>query len=120
MGASLAFAVQCAMSSAGWIVALADMPWIAASTSRRIAESLQAGAPIAAPRWQGRQGHPVGFSGLYRDELIRLGGDRGAKALLRQHHRELRLVDCDDPGILLDIDEPADLLRRLHHASDVD
>ena len=109
MGTSLAFGVRARPEATGWLVALADMPWIAPETIRRVADTLRLGAAMAAPVWQGRRGHPVGFSRAFGSELARLSGDVGAKALIQAHQGQLRLLDCGDPGVLRDIDTPADL-----------
>jgi molybdenum cofactor cytidylyltransferase len=111
MGHSLAHAVTRTRSAGGWIVALADMPFIAPDSIRRVAEALRDGADLAAPQYRGTRGHPVGFAAAYRDELARLTGDAGARALLQRDHRRIRVVEVDDPGVLRDIDTPEDLGR---------
>jgi len=67
------------------------------------------GATIAAPCWQGRRGHPVGFSQALGPELAALSGDEGAKILIQTYLEQLHIIDCDDSGILRDIDKPDDL-----------
>lgn len=109
MGASLAFGVQAAADAEGWLIALADMPWIRPATLAAVAAALRSGAPIAAPCWQGRRGHPVGFARQLGRELTALTGDAGAKAVIQAHLGRLHVIDCDDPGILRDIDKPDDL-----------
>ena len=111
MGASLAHAIRTERSAGGWVVALADMPRIKSDTIKRIAEALAGGAAVAAPRYQGERGHPVGFSARFGNELAALGGDSGARALLERHRDAITLLECDDPGVLLDIDRRADLER---------
>jgi molybdenum cofactor cytidylyltransferase len=111
MGASLAHAIRTERNAQGWVVALADMPRIRPETVRRIAEAVAGGAAIVAPSYQGGRGHPVGFAGRYGDELAALGGDSGARALLERHRDAITLLECDDPGTLLDIDRRADLER---------
>ncbi len=109
MGASLACAVRATPNAAGWIVALADMPWILPSTIARVAAAIRYGAPVAAPFHDGRRGHPVGFArGCYED-LAALGGDEGAKSVVAAHRDRLVRIDVDDPGILRDVDTPQDL-----------
>jgi molybdenum cofactor cytidylyltransferase len=105
MGASLAAGVAATADASGWLVALGDMPFIQPHTVARVVNELQSGARLAAPGYQGRRGHPVGFSVRYRDPLLRLSGDEGARNLLRHHAAELVLVDCGDPGVLRDIDQ---------------
>lgn len=109
MGASLACGVNSAPHVRGWLIALADMPFIRPETIGAVAGLLRAGAPLAAPRYQGRRGHPVGFSRAFLGDLTRLDGDRGASAVLAAHASKLQYVDCDDPGIVTDIDRRSDL-----------
>jgi molybdenum cofactor cytidylyltransferase len=107
MGASLAWGVRAAPLAAGWLIALADMPWIAPATIARVVEALRAGAPIAAPGWRGDRGHPVGLASGFYCELSALSGDEGAKAILARH--QVTLIAAEDPGVVRDIDTPADL-----------
>ena len=113
MGHTLAHGVSASRDAGGWIVALADMPRLKPSTIEAVASALREGATIAAPVYRGERGHPVGFSGLLREELAQLSGDTGAKAVLQRHAAEIRLIECDDPGVLLDIDRKSDLERTL-------
>src|SRR5688572_30607413 len=111
MGHSLAHGVNAAKDAPGWIVALADMPRVMPSTIRSIADAIRGGATIAAPAYRGERGHPVGFASSLRNELLALSGDSGARAVLERHRDAVRLIECDDPGIALDIDARADLGR---------
>jgi molybdenum cofactor cytidylyltransferase len=109
MGRSLAAAVRSAPEAAGWLVALADMPFIAPATCRAVAAALRDGAGLAAPFLGERRGHPVGFSRPWFEALSALQGDLGARGLLADQPAALVRVPCDDPGILIDIDTPAAL-----------
>lgn len=110
MGATLAAGVRATAESEGWIVALADMPWIASTTIEALARRLDGGASIVAPVYRGRRGHPVGFGAKYCEALSSLDGDVGARALLTSD--EVVSIEVDDAGILADVDTHADLLRR--------
>ncbi|HEX5392638.1 MAG TPA: nucleotidyltransferase family protein [Rhodocyclaceae bacterium] len=109
MGATLAAGVRTAFHAAGWVVALGDMPSIREETMRRVAAALRAGAPIAAPYFGGRRGHPVGFARQWREALVELDGDEGARALLLAHSESIVRLEVDDQGCLFDIDVPGDL-----------
>ena len=109
MGASLAAGIAAAGAADGYVVALADMPWVAPGTIRAIAEALRGGASIAAPRYRGKRGHPVGFGAAHRGELAALSSDVGARTIVEAHADALRLVDVDDAGTLADVDVPGDL-----------
>jgi molybdenum cofactor cytidylyltransferase len=109
MGASLACGVQAAIDAAGWIVALADMPWIRVDTISRVAAAVGQGAYIAAPFYEGARGHPVGFGAQCAAALTALRGDEGARRLIADSSASLTRIDVDDPGVLRDVDTPADL-----------
>jgi molybdenum cofactor cytidylyltransferase len=109
MSASLVFGVRARPEATGWLIALADMPWIAPTTIRKVADALRLGATIVAPTWQGRRGHPVGFSQVLGPKIAALSGDEGAKAVIQAYLGQLQLINCDDSGVLQDIDKPEDL-----------
>ncbi|MEP6997237.1 MAG: nucleotidyltransferase family protein [Betaproteobacteria bacterium] len=113
IGASLACAmreVQHRFPQAhGAIIALADMPWVSASTVQQVAAALRRGAVLVAPTHRGTRGHPVAIGARFFAELATLSGDEGAKQLLAAHRAELELIAVDDPGVLRDVDTPADL-----------
>lgn len=110
MGHSLAAGVRATAGASGWIVALADMPFIACASHQAVASGLRAGASLAASQYQGRRGHPVGFSSVWFAQLAALTGDQGARSILEQHRTELVVCPVDDPGVLRDIDRPADMV----------
>jgi molybdenum cofactor cytidylyltransferase len=112
MGASLACGVTATNDADAWVVALADMPWIAPATFRRVVHALQHGADIVAPVYRGARGHPVGFARRHVAALATLTGDAGARDLLRAEADAVTLIDVDDPGIVRDVDTPA----ALHNA----
>jgi molybdenum cofactor cytidylyltransferase len=109
MGASLATAVGASGAVAGWVIALADMPYIRPETIASVAASLCAGAAMIAPAYQGVRGHPVGLSAQFRGQLEALRGDEGARTILRQNTGLVQLIEVDDPGVCRDIDTPEDL-----------
>lgn len=109
MGRSLAYAVAAAKDAYGWVVALADMPYLKRDTIASVARWISDGAAIAAPEYQGRRGHPVGMTEWVREELLALRGDEGARKILQRHSGSIHLVQVDDPGVLKDIDTVNDL-----------
>ena len=113
MGASLACAARAAGERAGYLVALGDMPFIRPSSIAAVRDALAAGAPLAAPYWRARRGHPVGISGRFFDALLSSKGDEGAKQLLAANEKALVKVPVGDPGVVRDIDTPEDLLPPL-------
>jgi molybdenum cofactor cytidylyltransferase len=111
MGNSLACGVAATTEAHGWIIGLADMPWIQSTTLSKIITALRDGHPLVAPRYQNLRGHPVGFGREYLETLLNLQGDVGARSVLKKNKAQLHYLDVNDPGILLDVDTPADLMQ---------
>lgn len=109
LGHSLAQAVAQYPAQRGWLVALGDMPYGRPDTMQRIAEAIRPESLIV-PVYRGRRGHPRGIGSLHRDALLGLTGDRGAQQLFTQS--DVVELTVDDPGVLLDIDRPEDVLQR--------
>ena len=112
MGASLACGVRAANAAGGadaYLVALADMPFIRSSSIAAVRDALVAGAPLAAPYFRARRGHPVGIGAKYRADLEALQGDEGAKKIIAANETSLLKIPVGDPGVLRDIDTPGDL-----------
>lgn len=112
MGTSLAAGIRAARDADGWVIALADMPFVQSATISRIALALEQGADIAAPSCGGERGHPVGFARCFLDELLALKGDEGARRILGVHPGSITVIETEDRGVLRDIDVPADLAGR--------
>jgi molybdenum cofactor cytidylyltransferase len=113
MGASLACAVRAAGRAQGYLVALADMPFVRRSSIAAVRDALVAGAPLAAPYFRARRGHPVGICGSFFEELLKLEGDAGARQLLAANEARLRKIPVGDAGVVRDIDTPGDLTPPL-------
>ncbi|MDB5763025.1 MAG: MobA-related protein [Herminiimonas sp.] len=110
MGASLVHALSHHRDAAGWVIALADMPYVQPGTVDALIDALEHGADIAVPANLGRRGNPVAFSRAHLNNLLRLGGDQGARSLLTAF--PVVQVKVDDAGIHRDIDTAADLEHR--------
>ncbi|PKO39089.1 MAG: nucleotidyltransferase family protein [Betaproteobacteria bacterium HGW-Betaproteobacteria-6] len=109
MGHSLSAGVAASADAAGWLVALADMPYIQTASYRAALNAMQGGAALARPTHEGRPGHPVGFGVAYREALLALSGDQGGKAIVEANPATLVSCPVDDPGVLKDVDLPAQI-----------
>ena len=109
IGTSIACGVKASDSSDGWLFLPADMPFIKKSTTLEIVEALNAGNDIVSPHYKNKRGHPVGFSSRFRDKLMALDEDIGARDIITGNQDKLLLVDVYDEGITIDIDTPEEL-----------
>ena len=117
MADSLATAIRFSASfeaaNDGFVIALADMPYIQSATISAVAAKLSSGASIVIPTYNDQRGHPVAFAAKFRHELENLHGDEGARSIIKRHSEEVELLKCDDAGILADIDTQADLKNQI-------
>ena len=109
MGGSLAAAVIATAEADGWVVALADMPFIQSASITAVRRTLEAGASIAVPVCNERRGHPVGLSATWRAGLSSLEGDEGARRMIAANGDAVVQVAVEDAGILRDVDVVSDL-----------
>ncbi|OAM53013.1 hypothetical protein A7981_06170 [Methylovorus sp. MM2] len=109
MGLSLACGIQHTVNAEGWVIGLGDMPQIPSSVISKVRDGLIEGNAIVVPFCEGRRGHPIGLSSLYKPQLLMLDQDTGAKHLLEQNASFIKRIDVTDTGICADIDTPSDL-----------
>ena len=112
MGSSLALGINfVSEDSSGFLVAHADMPYVREKTVRSILERARTGSKIVAPVHKGVRGFPVYLRADCRDDLLpTLVGEVGARNYISQHEGDLELVEVDDPGAIIDIDRPEDVI----------
>ncbi len=93
----------------GVLVCLADHPLVTADTLRLLAEGhQQTPEAIVIPTFRGRRGHPTLFPLPVLAELATLPTLR---EVIRTRTDRIRLVELDDPGVIEDMDTPADYRR---------
>lgn len=93
----------------GVIVFLCDYPLVTAATvSSLIAGHENSPASIIIPCHGGRRGHPLLLPRTVLDELT---GDKILRDLVRSDPGRVVSLHLDDPGVLIDMDTPADYHR---------
>ena len=94
---------------------MADMPYIKKETLSLLANKLKEGVDIIAPVFEQQhvfeqqRGHPVGFNRTYKNELMELNKDVGARYIIKKHQQQLELLLTHDKGVIQDIDYPDDI-----------
>lgn len=107
LSVSLRAAMVAAQGMDGVFVFLGDMPRVPPQVAGQL-ERVLGDNYAAVPRCAGKSGHPVLLSARSFADIALLTGDAGAGRLLKARS-DVAFVDCDDPGILLDVDRPEDL-----------
>jgi xanthine dehydrogenase accessory factor len=122
MASSLRLGASVATSRGPLLIVLGDQPLVGAATLRALVRRHAAGgAKILVPTFQGVRGNPVLLDRSLVPELDSVRGDIGCRAIFPGHVADLVEVPVSDPGILIDVDTPADLARLEqalnHHGS---
>jgi molybdenum cofactor cytidylyltransferase len=80
------------------LIALGDQPGVPPEVIPALIEALkQPGKAIAVPRYADGLGNPVLFASSVFAELLALGGDRGARAVIERDPSRLAVVDVASP-----------------------
>lgn len=102
------------INASGMLIALADQPFVGAEIiNRLITGFISGGRGIVYPVYNGQRGHPVIFSNRYREELLRLEGDTGARRIIERHKDDILEIEVDSLMIHFDIDTQEDYLTSL-------
>lgn len=89
----------------GFLILLADMPYISSDTIQTVVAAGTTGELIVAPHYHGQRGFPVYLHKSCSKELIAtLTGDIGARDFIAKHQEQFLGVEVDDPGTVRDID----------------
>jgi molybdenum cofactor cytidylyltransferase len=112
MATSLVSGLQNTRQWQGWVICLADMPWIRQGTYRSIMRALTPSnivVPVINQGGKHQLGNPVAFGKDFRETLLALEGDHGARTVVHNNASAVVELDVKDHGILLDIDYPDDI-----------
>jgi molybdenum cofactor cytidylyltransferase len=90
-----------------WLLAPGDCPAVSAATVRRLLDV--PGEAIVVPTVAGRRGHPVRFPWRHAAGIFDLPPGSGIDAFVRA--QPVVELPVDDPGVLCDVDTPADYDR---------
>jgi CTP:molybdopterin cytidylyltransferase MocA len=87
-----------------------DHPAVEPATIDAVCRALAEGALVAVPTFDGRRGHPGGFSRALFPELHRAPPEAGARAVLAADPSRVVHV-AGGPGSVAGVDVPGDLAR---------
>lgn len=108
MGYAIADAVLASQDAEGWLIALADMPWVTSTLIQQLMANISSKNSVAAPRFQGQRGQPVAFGAAWGEKLQSLQGDVGARDLLKT--ADINWLDWHDDSIHRDVDSHRDIV----------
>jgi CTP:molybdopterin cytidylyltransferase MocA len=111
MGSSLRIGIAASsLHTSAYLISLADMPEIHTAIIANITDHFwRSGKGIAIPTIKQRRGHPVIISAKYREQLLQLRADIGAKNLINSNLGDVEFIPLEQPAIIFDVDQPEDL-----------
>lgn len=109
MSTSIVAGISASADADGWVIALADMPWVKPDSIQLLVKALKQGSSIVVPEYKSQRGNPAGFSSNWKDALCNLSGDKGARGLIKSHSSEVTLINVHDEGVLRDVDVRIDI-----------
>jgi len=98
----------------GMLLLLIDHPLISAAlVDELIAAFYASGKPIVLPVYESRRGHPIIFSSLLFPDLLGAPVDVGARHVVWQHASEIQIVQTNEQGCILNLNDPDTLQKSL-------
>lgn len=108
---SIVQGVQRSAPTAGYLIALGDMPFVTINTLELVKNAMRQDTEgkIITLSVNGKRGNPIAFSHTYKKQLLTLVGDIGAKAIVKNNQTSLINIEVDDIGVFQDIDVLSDI-----------
>ena len=97
-----------------FLMLLVDHPLVSEDTYRAIVDLLGKGAPIVLPTYNGKRGHPVGFSTTYVKELMDAPEDIGARFVIKNNINSIVELPVNDKNVVFNINTKEDYERYIH------
>lgn len=92
------------------VIILGDMPYIKSSTINMLVSAFKSdGKDIIIPVYKNKIGHPLLMSLKYKEQILNIQGDKGARDVIKNNLQNVKYLDVNDEGILIDIDELEEL-----------
>ncbi len=88
-----------------------DHPLVQAETYRRLMAAFSAEEPtFCKPTYRSQPGHPILVPWAFVREVLDAPDDATLHSLVQGSGLKKRLVECDDPGVVKNMNTPADLV----------
>jgi len=108
IGSSIKAGVTTTHPAHGLMIWPADMPVVSKASFAKVIEN---GFPdkIVRPIFGDQPGHPVLFGLFFREALLQIEDDKGARSIIDQNVEATQMLEVDDIGVIHDFDTLADL-----------
>lgn len=96
----------------GILLLLIDHPLISSALVGELIEAFYSSKkPIVLPVYEGRRGHPLIFGSSLFSELLHAPLETGARAVVWNHSSEIQVVQTNEEGCVLNLNDP-DTLQK--------
>ncbi len=107
LSTSIKCGIHSGKDSDAYIFFTGDQPFLDRETVLRLTEAFyERRKSIVVPRYHGRNGNPVIFSSVWKEQLLQLTGDTGGRVIIKANPHSVRFVDIDYEAAGMDIDTP--------------
>jgi len=98
----------------GILLLLIDHPLISSGLVGELIDSFyNSRKSIVIPVYEGRRGHPVIFSAALYEDLMKAPLDTGARSVVWAHAGEVQIVQTNEEGCVLNLNDPDTLQKAL-------
>tara|TARA_Y100000588_G_scaffold392933_1_gene506775 strand:- start:893 stop:1444 length:552 start_codon:yes stop_codon:yes gene_type:complete len=89
-----------------------DQPRTPEIISRIVDSHLSRRSLITSPRFRGKGGHPLMFSGALKEQLATINEDtQGMREIFRRYREKVTNIELQDPMVCLDINTPEQYIQ---------
>jgi len=89
-----------------------DQPRTPEIISRIVDSHLSKRSLITSPRFRGKGGHPLMFSGALKEQLATINEDtQGMREIFRRYREKVTNIELQDPMVCLDINTPEQYIQ---------
>jgi CTP:molybdopterin cytidylyltransferase MocA len=104
--------------AAGFLFTLVDCPAVSEPTAAAVKQAFEqrpAGCSVVIPKYHGKRGHPVCAATALIEEFLALPPTAETREVINRYAQPesggVLYLDVDDPGVLVDADDPAGYAR---------
>jgi probable selenium-dependent hydroxylase accessory protein YqeC/molybdenum cofactor cytidylyltransferase len=95
----------------GFIFLTGDQPFVNKEVINKVVDCFKRGSyDILIPTFDGKRGNPVIFSSKLKEELLKLEGDIGGRAVIEKYSSRVKFISIEDKKSGLDMDTMEDYL----------
>lgn len=110
----LKLGVKAAVDSDSYMFLVGDQPFLTSEIINKLIEEYnQKDSSIILPYYNGHRGMPMIISSIYREELLRVVGDRGGRDIIKKYPSEVKKVYIKEEKMGIDIDTQDDLKKLI-------